>query len=89
MNMGQTCCGNFLYFSWGYGWWLDEEGSGILVDGDLEDGFSVVCWNEKGGKDFLFLLLFLFYLKKKKKKKLDGSVGSDIKCYELMGRTHP
>ena len=46
------------FFFLDYEWWLDEEGSGCLVDGNLEDGFSMVCWNEKHNKDFFF---FSFY----------------------------
>lgn len=46
----------FLAGGGGYEWWLDEEGDSLLVDGDLEGGFSVVCWNEKGSK---FLLSFI------------------------------
>ena len=61
MDMGQTCCDEvFFFFFWDYEWWLDEEGSGCLVDGNLEDEFSMVCWNEKHNKDFFFFF-FSFY----------------------------
>ena len=62
------------FFFLDYEWWLDEEGSGCLVDGNLEDEFSMVCWNEKHNKEFFFF--FFFFLQ-------DGLVGSNTKCCEL------